>query len=102
MPTATPKANRAVTVPKTQQHESRGFYWHGYKSGRWRREREEYLKANPVCKECERNNRALPAVVVDHVNPIEDGCDPWDRDNWQGLCLRDDASKRGKTKRKRK
>lgn len=99
MPKATPKAERVVKAPVKQQHETRRFYWSGYKSTRWKKRRATFIQLNPVCKECENEDKAEPAVVVDHVIPIQDGSDPWDESNWQGLCFRHDAKKRGQTKR---
>ena len=101
MPKATAKAHRIIATPPKAIHETRKFYWSGYKTSRWRRRRALFLKINPLCKECEKENKAEPAVVVDHIRPIQDGCDPWDETNWQGLCYRHDAKKRGQTKRTR-
>ena len=99
MPKATKKADRVVKVPVLQQHETRRFYWFGYRTGRWRRLRARYLNVNPVCVLCDEENKSEPAVIVDHAVPIQDGIDPWDESNWQGLCYRHDAKKRGQTKR---
>lgn len=58
----------------------------GYTS-RWRRISQEFLKAHPLCAECERNGRVTPAACVDHIKPHKG--DPalfWDQRNWQPLC----------------
>lgn len=100
MPKSTPKAEPTVKSQAKPMHETRKFYWSGYASYRWRKMRAAFLKSNPLCVECQKENRAEPAVVVDHIIPIQDGCDPWDESNWQGMCWRHDAKKRGATKRK--
>lgn len=58
----------------------------GYGS-RWRRESKAFLRAHPLCAECERNGRYVKATVVDHKVPHRgDQRLFWDRDNWQPLC----------------
>lgn len=100
MPKATPSAKRLGGAHrKLQQHETRRFYWRGYHTNRWRRRRKAFLDKNPECVECAKVDKVVDAKVVDHKVPIEDGCDPWDESNWQGLCKSCDARKRGQTKR---
>ena len=58
----------------------------GYDS-RWQRERELYLRKNPLCVKCKAKGKITPARVVDHIIPHRG--DPllrWDRNNWQALC----------------
>lgn len=98
MPKATAKAKHPAPAPIKQQHQTRRFYWAGYHTQRWRKARLRFLQHNPECVECKKENRSIPAKVVDHIKPIETGAiDPWDYSNWQGLCIYHDASKRGKT-----
>ena len=53
----------------------------------WRKERWDYLKANPLCVECLKEGRVTPAIVVDHIIPPKGDYDLfWDRNNWQSLC----------------
>lgn len=60
----------------------------GY-SGAWERARAEFLRANPLCAECARNDQIVAATVVDHVVPHKgDKQRFWDRANWQPLCKR--------------
>ena len=55
---------------------------------RWRRARLQYLKANPLCRMCERRGITKGAEVVDHITPHKRDWDLfWDTDNWQPLCL---------------
>jgi 5-methylcytosine-specific restriction protein A len=40
---------------------------------------------DPLCAECRRHGRAVPATQRDHVIPLEEG-GPDDETNEQGLC----------------
>lgn len=58
----------------------------GY-DARWRRERELFLRKNPLCVKCKAAGKIVPARVVDHIIPHRG--DPtlrWDQRNWQPLC----------------
>lgn len=100
MPNATKKVTHTSTAkPQKQEHHRRKFYWEGYHTRRWRKERLRFFQHQPACVVCAKEGKQVPAEVVDHVIPIQDGHDPWDDTNWQGLCKYHDASKRGKTKR---
>ncbi|MEW6169799.1 MAG: HNH endonuclease [Pseudomonadota bacterium] len=55
----------------------------------WQKAREGFLRAHPLCVECDRAGRAVPATVVDHIVPHRgDRTAFWDRSNWQPLCKR--------------
>ena len=54
---------------------------------RWRQAREGYLRAHPLCVECERQGRLTPATDVDHIKPHKgDRTLFWQSSNWQSLC----------------
>ncbi len=58
----------------------------GYDS-RWRIARKRFLKENPLCLECIKDNRLVEATVVDHIIPHRgDKSLFWDESNWQALC----------------
>lgn len=58
----------------------------GY-DARWRKAREQHLRAHPLCAECKRHGRITPARVVDHIVPHRgDQVLFWDESNWQSLC----------------
>ena len=58
----------------------------GY-DARWQRTREAFLKRNPLCAQCLRENRLTPATVVDHIVPHRgDEKLFWDQGNWQAIC----------------
>lgn len=54
---------------------------------RWRKARLLFLRANPLCVECEAEGMVVQATVVDHVIPHKGDQELfWDYKNWQGLC----------------
>jgi len=58
----------------------------GY-GARWKRERLLYLQAHPLCVECLKRGRVVPATVVDHINPHRgEYALMWAVSNWQALC----------------
>tara|TARA_R100001443_G_scaffold113463_1_gene128194 strand:- start:45 stop:413 length:369 start_codon:yes stop_codon:yes gene_type:complete len=67
---------------------SRAEYANIYQSNRWRKLRNHYIKHNPICVECERNNKITTAKIVDHIKEIADGGSVWNVSNLQSLCNR--------------
>lgn len=59
-----------------------------YNTRRWQRERKVYLNEHPLCVQCEQIGLVTMATVLDHIRPVRDGVDFWDRTNWQGLCTK--------------
>jgi 5-methylcytosine-specific restriction protein A len=58
----------------------------GYDS-RWRAARAAYLRAHPLCRECEAAGAIVAASVVDHIMAHKgDKALFWDSANWQPLC----------------
>ncbi|WP_242848734.1 HNH endonuclease [Syntrophomonas palmitatica] len=58
----------------------------GYDS-RWRRASKLFLKANPLCRHCQREGKLIAAEVVDHIVPHRgDQTLFCDESNWQPLC----------------
>lgn len=54
---------------------------------RWRRYRETYLSAHPLCVMCWGRGTVSPATVVDHITPHQgDHKLFWDPANHQALC----------------
>lgn len=54
---------------------------------RWQAARRRFLRAHPLCAECQRNGVLTPATVVDHIIPHRgDERLFWDEANWQPLC----------------
>jgi 5-methylcytosine-specific restriction protein A len=57
-----------------------------YNSARWRRVRTAYLAEHPFCERCAREDRIEAANLVHHLQPIEDGGEPFDEANLEALC----------------
>ncbi len=54
---------------------------------RWRKAREAYLRAHPLCAGCKAAGKITPASDVDHIAPHRGERKLfWDRENWQSLC----------------
>lgn len=58
-----------------------------YQSARWKTRRRLFLKQNPFCVECKKENRLVFAEICDHIAPHKGD---WrlfiDNDNLQPLC----------------
>ena len=52
---------------------------------RWRKIREIFLMAHPLCDECRRVGRLTPATEVHHIIAVQDGGSDAD-ENLQALC----------------
>jgi 5-methylcytosine-specific restriction protein A len=51
----------------------------------WKRIRDRYIAAHPLCERCERNGRITPAMEVHHIKPLsQGGCN--DFANLMSLC----------------
>lgn len=64
-----------------------------YNSRAWRKARKLYLQKNPLCVECEKDGMIVPATVVDHIVPINQGGDKLNESNFQSLCQHHHNSK---------
>lgn len=75
-----------VSVVKQYDKERGTAAQRGYGS-RWRKARNTFLSHHPLCVECERNGRAVPATVVDHIIAHKGNTSLfWDKNNWQSMC----------------
>jgi 5-methylcytosine-specific restriction enzyme A len=70
-----------------------------YHSSRWTRASRAFRQQNPLCAECNRNGLIVPAEVTDHIIPKNACPDPWDRNNWEGLCKKCHAKKGSQDKK---
>lgn len=57
-----------------------------YNGKTWRRLRAAVLGASPLCVACESEGLVVPATVVDHIRPINEGGAKLDPANLQTLC----------------
>lgn len=51
----------------------------------WRKIRNRYIKAHPLCEQCQAHGRVTPAQEVHHVLPLDHG-GTHDEANLQALC----------------
>ena len=51
----------------------------------WKRIRDRYITAHPLCEQCERNNKITPAQEVHHIKPLSQG-GTHDEQNLMALC----------------
>ena len=69
---------------------------HFYNSKIWRRLRISILNDNPLCTECLKQNKLIPATDIDHIIPLQKAPDRCvDRTNLDPLCHSCHSSKTG-------
>ncbi|POE11632.1 HNH endonuclease [Pectobacterium odoriferum] len=92
-----PGCNQRVKSGKCEQHKRDASRQQNAKRGSrrergytsaWDKYRLVFLKANPLCAHCLKVGLYTPAIVVDHIIPIEGGSDVlfWPASNHQPLC----------------
>lgn len=59
-----------------------------YSSRRWKRLREQQLKAHPLCKMCLSDGLAVPATIADHREPHKGDYDKFWNGALDSLCKR--------------
>lgn len=60
---------------------------------RWRKARDRFLRANPLCVMCKAHGDVTAATVVDHIEPHRgDQALFWDESNWAPLCAHHHSS----------
>lgn len=64
-----------------------------YHTARWTRESRSFRRLHPFCVECGKAGIVEAAEVTDHIIPLDLCPDPWDWNNWQGLCKRHNNTK---------
>lgn len=75
------ESHGSLNINKRSNASKRGY------GSRWRSSRDRFLKANPLCLYCLKEDRMIKASVVDHVVPHRgDKILFWDETNWQALC----------------
>ena len=74
------KANDAQLDQRRGTSGERGY------DARWQHLRDMFLRAHPLCIECQHEGRVTPAEDIDHIVPIADGGARLDERNLQALC----------------
>lgn len=79
------KRERRQSYDRQRSNEQAWRAW--YKTKRWQRNRAIFLRAHPLCVECEAEGRLAAASVVDHRIPHRGNERMfWEVSNWQALC----------------
>jgi len=73
-----------------------------YNSSKWRKYSKDIRRRNPLCEHCKEKGLTVLATMVDHITPILQGGDKWDRNNLQPLCHKCHSSKSAKDRRDKK
>jgi 5-methylcytosine-specific restriction protein A len=72
---------------KAQADKRRGTSTERGYNNEWRKARDIHLTNEPLCRECLKVNKFIPANVVDHIYDHKgDKQIFWDKTNWQSLC----------------
>lgn len=73
------RPSRLTTMPRPE--------WQAfYNSKAWKKVRRAQFDHEPLCRECRKQGRLVPAEDVDHIIQLEDGGAPLDPENLQSLC----------------
>jgi len=59
-----------------------------YHTSRWTKLAKAFKESHPLCQNCLKNGRVVPAEVVDHIIPFPICGDFFDESNLQSLCRR--------------
>ncbi len=86
MPTIPKATRKSYLPPRVAQGRRLHANTEFYQCQAWRRCRHAYLAEHPLCVECEKRGEIVPARVVDHILPINEGGARFDFANLQGLC----------------
>ena len=65
---------------------SRGYDSNKRYGGAWKKIRDRYIKAHPLCERCLSEGRYTPAVLVHHKKPLADGGTN-EESNLMSLCF---------------
>ena len=79
----TPKAYKPYPEKNKSQWNTTTFNYHHTS---WRKLRKDVLDFEPLCRKCKEKGLLVVATVVDHIDPISNGGDAWDKENLQPLC----------------
>ena len=96
MPTAA-RVHKGTGIFKRKYDSKSSIERYGFNYRRWRKLRRWHLARNPLCEECLKMNRTVPAKHVDHIEPHRgDSVKFWNPDNLQSLCEMHSNQKTGR------
>ena len=98
MPTRA-KRNKRLYLPKVEKNYVREQSASEYHTNRWKRESKVFRQRFPLCEECRRNGKLVPAEVVDHIIPFPVCPDFFNPSNWQSLCKKCNIAKGNRDKK---
>lgn len=78
--------NRLKTIPNRLTNGTQVGQVVRVAGSRWKRIRLEHLADEPLCRMCTQQSRVTLATEVDHIKPLWEGGQEYDRDNLQSLC----------------
>ena len=80
-----PKRNKLTFVKPKKTWNSTDFK---YNRAGWIKLRNKMRELEPLCRHCKQNGIITPTQVIDHIQPISKGGEPYDMENLQGLCAK--------------
>lgn len=85
------KEHEHIAIEREQRHKARHDLRRGTPSRRgydstWVKVRKTYLLQHPLCEECEKHGRVMPAAEVHHIVALRDGGARLDPDNLMAVC----------------
>ena len=93
--------NRLKTLPNRLSNGSQVGQVSRVGGSRWKRIRLEHLAEEPLCRSCKKHDRVTLAEEVDHIKPLWEGGQEYDRDNLQSLCKNCHIDKTSKEAKRR-
>ena len=78
--------NRLKTLPSRLRNGSQVGQTVRVAGSRWKRIRLEHLAEEPLCRNCKVRGYVTLATEVDHIKPLWEGGQEYDRNNLQSLC----------------
>lgn len=91
MPTIVKMTKKAQTSSGRTETDMRKLRQTAYRNTAWRKERDLYLHEHPLCEECLKKGKVVPATDVHHIkSPFKKGQINWnllyDENNLMSLC----------------
>tara|TARA_R110000851_G_C12738342_1_gene530555 strand:+ start:219 stop:572 length:354 start_codon:yes stop_codon:yes gene_type:complete len=79
--------SREQNKPGSRAVKSHNEMMYVYNTQQWKATRAYHIQRNPICLTCKtKDNRVVAGDVVDHIIPIRQGGDPFQKNNLQTLC----------------